>query len=109
MKLNIPDYVKKVTDTLNQNGFEAFVVGGAVRDALLGQMPDDWDVTTNADTTQIKNCFDRHFDTGIKHGTITVLMDRKPVEVMRIRYMQSVLQKMCTRKKQRLRISKLLT
>ena len=81
MKLNIPDYVKKVTDTLNQNGFEAFVVGGAVRDALLGQMPDDWDVTTNADTTQIKNCFDRHFDTGIKHGTITVLMDRKPVEV----------------------------
>lgn len=81
MKLNIPDYVKKVVSTLNHNGYEAFVVGGAVRDAMLGQIPDDWDVTTNALTEQIKECFDHHFDTGIKHGTITVLMDKKPVEV----------------------------
>lgn len=81
MKLNIPDYVKKVMDTLNKNGFEAFVVGGAVRDAMLGQSPDDWDVTTNAMAQQTKECFDRHFDTGIKHGTITVLMDKRPVEV----------------------------
>ena len=81
LKLNIPEYVKKVVNTLNQNGFEAFVVGGAVRDAMLGQNPDDWDVTTNAMAEQTKQCFDRHFDTGIKHGTITVLMDKKPVEV----------------------------
>lgn len=81
MKLNIPDYVKKVVHTLNENGFEAFVVGGAVRDALLGQNPDDWDVTTNSMAEQVKGCFDRHFDTGIRHGTITVLMDKKPVEV----------------------------
>ncbi len=81
MKLNIPDYVKKVINTLNAHGFEAFVVGGAVRDAMLGQSPDDWDVTTNAMAEQTKECFDRHFDTGIKHGTITVLMDKKPVEV----------------------------
>lgn len=81
MKINIPEYVKKVVDTLNENGFEAFVVGGAVRDAMLGQSPDDWDVTTNAMAEQTKQCFDRHFDTGIKHGTITVLMDKKPVEV----------------------------
>ena len=81
MKLNIPEYVKKVVNTLNKNGFEAFVVGGAVRDAMLGQNPDDWDVTTNAPAERTKECFDRHFDTGIKHGTITVLMDKKPVEV----------------------------
>ena len=81
LKLNIPEYVKKVVNTLNKNGFEAFVVGGAVRDAMLGQNPDDWDVTTNAPAERTKECFDRHFDTGIKHGTITVLMDKKPVEV----------------------------
>ncbi len=77
----MPNYVKKVMDALNKNGFEAFVVGGAVRDAMLGQSPDDWDVTTNAVAEQTKECFDHHFDTGIKHGTITVLMDKKPVEV----------------------------
>ena len=81
LKLNIPEYVKKVVNTLNENGFEAFVVGGAVRDAMLGQNPDDWDVTTNAPAQKTKECFHRHFDTGIKHGTITVLMDKKPVEV----------------------------
>ena len=81
MKISIPDYVKKVINVLNAHGFEAFVVGGAVRDAMFGQSPDDWDVTTNAVAEQTKNCFDRHFDTGIKHGTITVLMDKKPVEV----------------------------
>ncbi len=81
MKLNIPQYVKKVMDTLNKNGYDAYVVGGAVRDALLGQCPDDWDVATNGLTEDVKKCFDRHFDTGIKHGTITVLMGEHTVEV----------------------------
>lgn len=81
LKLNIPDYIKYVINTLKDNGFEAFVVGGAVRDAMLGQCPDDWDVTTNALPEETKKCFDRHFDTGIKHGTITVLSNDKPVEV----------------------------
>lgn len=81
MKLNIPDYVKRVMDTLNNNGFEAFVVGGAVRDAMMGKIPDDWDVATDATAQQTKNCFAHHFDTGIKHGTITVMMGKKPVEV----------------------------
>ncbi len=81
MKLKIPDYVKKIINTLNKNGFEAFVVGGAVRDAMLGKAPDDWDIATNAMVEQTKKCFEHHFDTGIKHGTITVLMDKKPVEV----------------------------
>lgn len=81
MKIQVPEYVKKVINTLNKNGFEAYVVGGAVRDALLGFTPADWDVTTNALVQQTRMCFDRHFDTGIKHGTITVLTDKKPVEV----------------------------
>lgn len=81
MKLNMPDYVNKVVNTLNEHGYEAFVVGGAVRDVVLGSVPDDWDVTTNAMAEQVKECFSRHFDTGIKHGTVTVLMDKKPVEV----------------------------
>ena len=81
MKLNIPEYVKKVVDTLEQKGYEAYVVGGAVRDAMLGKIPEDWDVATNALAKQTGECFERHFDTGIKHGTVTVLMDHKPVEV----------------------------
>lgn len=81
MKIVIPKYVKQVIDTLEKNGFEAFVVGGAVRDAMLGQVPDDWDVATNAVAQEIKKLFVRHFDTGIKHGTITVLTDDNPVEV----------------------------
>lgn len=81
MEIKIPEYVRKVINTLNENGFEAFVVGGAVRDAMRGEIPDDWDVTTNALAHQTKQCFDRHFDTGIKHGTITVLSEGKAVEV----------------------------
>lgn len=81
MKISIPEYVKKALDTLASNGFEAFVAGGAVRDALLGMTPDDWDVTTNALTEDVQNTFERHFDTGIKHGTITVLIDKKSIEI----------------------------
>lgn len=81
MKLNIPKYVKDVMDTLNKNGYEAYVVGGAVRDAMLGNCPEDWDVTTNAEVEEVKKCFKYHFDTGIKHGTVTVLSDSHPIEV----------------------------
>ena len=81
MKIFIPEYVKKALKTLTDKGFEAFVAGGAVRDALLGMSPDDWDITTNALVEDVQNAFDRHFDTGIKHGTITVLVDKKPIEI----------------------------
>lgn len=81
MKIYIPKYVNNVIDTLLKNGFEAYVVGGAVRDAVMGKTPDDWDVTTNAGTDDIKRCFKKHFDTGIKHGTVTVISDKVPVEV----------------------------
>lgn len=81
LKIYVPEYVNKVTDTLLKNGFEVYVVGGAVRDAVMGKKPDDWDVTTNAGTDDIKKCFKKHFDTGIKHGTVTVISDKMPVEV----------------------------
>ena len=81
MKIAIPEYVKKALKTLADKGFEAFVAGGAVRDALLGMTPDDWDITTNALVEDVQNLFNRHFDTGIKHGTVTVLVDKKPIEI----------------------------
>lgn len=81
MKISIPEYVKKALNTLADKGFEAFVAGGAVRDALLGMTPDDWDITTNALVEDIQNAFERHFDTGIKHGTVTALVDKKPIEI----------------------------
>ena len=81
MKISIPEYVKKAIAELNSRGFEAFVAGGAVRDALLGMSPDDWDITTNAHVFDVQNIFPRHFDTGIKHGTVTALVDGKPIEI----------------------------
>lgn len=81
MKIYIPEYVKKALNTLADKGFEAFVAGGAVRDALLGMNPDDWDITTNAHVEDVQGLFDRHFDTGIKHGTVTILIDNKPIEI----------------------------
>lgn len=66
---------------LENSGFEAYVVGGAVRDALLGDAPSDWDITTNALPDQIKLVFTKHFDTGIQHGTVTVIVDNFPIEI----------------------------
>ena len=81
MKISIPEYVKKAIFELNSKGFEAYVAGGAVRDALLGMSPDDWDITTNALVSDVQEIFTRHFDTGIKHGTVTALVDGKPIEI----------------------------
>lgn len=66
---------------LEQAGFEAYMVGGAVRDFLLGKTPDDFDVATNAAPEQVKEVFDRTVDTGINHGTVLVLLDGDGVEV----------------------------
>ena len=73
IKIDIPKYPKLIIDTLEKNGYEAYIVGGCVRDALLGKMPSDYDITTNADPQAIKKLFKRTIDTGIKHGTVTVL------------------------------------
>ena len=73
VKINIPKYPKIIIDTLEKNGYEAYIVGGCVRDALLGSVPSDYDITTNAKPQDVKRLFKRTIDTGIKHGTVTVL------------------------------------
>ena len=73
MVLKLPENVKKIIHTLQDAGFEAYAVGGCVRDALLGREPDDWDITTSALPQQVKGLFARTIDTGLQHGTVTVL------------------------------------
>ena len=66
---------------LEENGFEAYIVGGCVRDSILGRTPGDWDITTSASPQEVKEIFEHTVDTGIEHGTVTVLMNHEPYEV----------------------------
>ena len=66
---------------MEEAGFEAYAVGGCVRDSLLGREPDDWDITTSARPQQVKAVFPRTIDTGIQHGTVTVMMGKEGFEV----------------------------
>jgi len=79
--MNLPKHVKTIITTLENAGFEGYAVGGCVRDTLLGKEPDDWDITTSAAPQQVKDLFPRTIDTGIQHGTVTVLMDKETYEV----------------------------
>ena len=81
MKIQLPQKVNQIIHTLQQHGFEAYAVGGCVRDSILGRVPDDWDITTSATPLETKALFPRTFDTGIEHGTITVLIDKDAFEV----------------------------
>ncbi len=81
MTFKIPFFVTETINTLQINGYEAYMVGGCVRDILMGIPPHDYDVTTNALPNQVKELFDRTADTGIKHGTVTVIWDKNTVEV----------------------------
>lgn len=81
MKINLPEKVSRIIHTLQANGYEAYAVGGCVRDSILGREPDDWDITTSATPLETKALFARTFDTGIEHGTITVLIDKDAFEV----------------------------
>ncbi len=71
----IPQKIEYIIEKLTQNGFEAYIVGGCVRDILLSKIPHDYDVTTSATPDEIIAVFDYTIPTGIKHGTITVLVD----------------------------------
>lgn len=77
----IPENVDKIIKTIEEEGFEAYAVGGCVRDSLLGIEPKDWDITTSAKPEEIKHIFPRTVDTGIEHGTVSVLMGKIPYEV----------------------------
>ena len=79
--IQVPEAAKRIIEQLNTNGFEAYVVGGCVRDSLLGRTPEDWDITTSAKPEQVKEIFKRTVDTGIQHGTVTVLIDHEGYEV----------------------------
>ncbi len=83
MKFRIPQSAQKALDTLNDNGYEGYLVGGCVRNWLMGATPHDFDITTNALPEQIKSCFDgyRTIETGIKHGTITVIIYGESLEI----------------------------
>lgn len=83
MKIELPSYAKQIISRLNENGFEAFAVGGCVRDAVIGKAPKDWDITTSALPAQVKEVFGDSTValTGIKHGTVTVVYQNIPVEV----------------------------
>lgn len=83
--IKIPSAVQHILDTLEGCGYDAYVVGGCVRDSLMGKEPKDWDVTTSATPEQTKACFDKTIDTGIKHGTITVMLDGVGYEVTTFR------------------------
>lgn len=81
--MELPEYVTVLLKELNQNGFEAYVVGGAVRSWLLHLPIHDYDLTTNAVPEEMKKVFARRhtIDTGIQHGTVTVISDHHPIEV----------------------------
>ncbi|SFG14273.1 CCA tRNA nucleotidyltransferase [Oribacterium sp. WCC10] len=73
-RITLPVNVKYIIECLEKAGYEAYAVGGCVRDSLLGRLPEDWDITTSATPEQVKSVFRRTIDTGIQHGTVTVLM-----------------------------------
>ena len=81
MQIRLPDKVNKVIETLTSAGYEAYAVGGCVRDSVLGRVPNDWDITTSARPEETKRLFPRTIDTGIKHGTVTVMLDQEGFEV----------------------------
>ena len=84
-KIKIPYELQKLNEIFSQNGFEAYLVGGAVRDVLLGKEASDWDVTTNAKPDQVMKIFNKVIPTGIDHGTVTVHFMKKEIEVTTFR------------------------
>jgi len=79
--MTLPTDVVQIISILEAAGHEAFVVGGCVRDTIRGVIPKDWDIATSATPVQAKALFKRVIDTGIKHGTITVVLNHRPYEV----------------------------
>jgi tRNA nucleotidyltransferase (CCA-adding enzyme) len=81
MKIELPRKVSFISSNLSLHGYEAYAVGGCVRDAILAKEPKDWDITTSATPQEIKRLFRHTVDTGIEHGTVTVLLGKEAFEV----------------------------
>ncbi|MHC1749422.1 MAG: CCA tRNA nucleotidyltransferase [Cellulosilyticaceae bacterium] len=77
----IPEDALQIIQQLEQTGYEAYIVGGCVRDMIMGRNPHDWDITTSAKPEQVKAVFNRTYDTGIEHGTVTVILNKEHFEV----------------------------
>lgn len=80
-----PKHVKQVLFTLQSRGYGAYLVGGCVRDMILGVQPNDWDICTSALPQEVMELFDKTLATGLKHGTVTVMIGKHPVEVTTFR------------------------
>ena len=83
--IKIPDILKKMNEIFVQHGYKAYLVGGAVRDMLMGKEPHDWDVTTDATPEQVMSIFRKVIPTGIAHGTVTVHFMKNEIEVTTFR------------------------
>ena len=86
-EIYIPEYITKVLRLLKDGGHEGFLVGGCVRDSLMGKEPHDYDITTSATPDEMKRCFagEKVIETGVRHGTLTVVSDSNNVEVTTFR------------------------
>ena len=73
LRIEMPEAAEEIIARLKRRGYEAFAVGGCVRDSIMGRKPEDWDITTSALPRQVKEVFRRTIDTGIQHGTVTVM------------------------------------
>ena len=81
MKIEVPIRVREIIETLQEQGYDAYAVGGCVRDSLLHSSPADWDITTSAKPAEVKKLFKRTIDTGIEHGTVTIMFGKEGFEV----------------------------
>lgn len=81
MRIEMPRDVEWIVGKIREHGYEAFAVGGCVRDTLLGREPGDWDITTSAKPEEVKAIFGKTVDTGLQHGTVTVIRNREGYEV----------------------------
>ena len=84
-KIILPADAAFIIDELRKNGFEGHIVGGCVRDSIMGIKPHDYDITTSAKPEEVKNIFPHTFDTGIQHGTVTVVINKENYEVTTFR------------------------
>ena len=88
--LNLHHDILYIINVLNSNNYEAYLVGGCVRDFLLERKPTDWDIATNAKPSDIKKLFEKTIDTGLKHGTFTVVLNKKNYEITTYRKKQTL-------------------
>lgn len=85
MHITLPTKVKQIISRLEKADFEAYAVGGCVRDSILLRSPEDWDITTSAKPEEVKRLFSTTIDTGLQHGTVTVVIEKEGFEVTTFR------------------------